>query len=245
MLLRHKNSKKVMGGGGFRHEFKYVINSFQLALLQERLPQIMQEDLHTSPDGMYEVRSLYLDDYSNSCYFDNENGTDTRVKYRIRIYNGSPERIQFESKRKEHGMTLKTSCRMSVDQVKSILEGEHLEYQDQMHPLLKKLFILQETRGFKPKVIVEYDRIPFVCRDGNVRITLDTNIRSSVDFHSFLDFSVKARPIMPVGLNLLEVKYDSFIPDYIKETIQMDGLRQSSFSKYYLCRKIGGLQYEF
>ena len=245
-MEKEKTMKKTEGGGGgYRHEFKYVIDPYQLEILLVKLPGIMQRDLHTATDGVYEVRSLYFDDYSNSCYSENESGIDLRAKYRIRIYNGSPERIRFECKRKEHGMTQKSSCPISVEQVERILKGGHLVFQDQMHPLLKKLFILQETRDFKPKVIVEYDRIPFVCWDGNVRVTLDTNIRSSVDFHSFLDFAVISRPIMPVGINLLEVKYDSFLPDYIKNTIQMDGLRQSSFSKYYLCRKIGGLQYEF
>ena len=88
-----------------------------------------------------------------------------------------------------------------------------------------------------PKVIVEYDRIPFICRDGNVRITLDMNIRASSRPDDFLNEKLTTRPIMSVGQNLLEVKYDEFLPDYINHSMQMRGLRQATFSKYYLCRR--------
>ena len=43
---------------------------------------------------------------------------------------------------------------------------------------------------------------------------------------------------MPVGMQLMEVKCDEFIPDYIYRALQLDDLIQTAFSKYYLCRKL-------
>ena len=90
-----------------------------------------------------------------------------------------------------------------------------------------------------PKIIVDYDRIPYVYRpgDANVRITFDKNIKSINDTHSFLELKVGGRGILPVGSALMEVKFDDFIPDEIYSLLQLNGLQVSTFSKYYLCRK--------
>lgn len=225
----------------YRHEFKYEIGFAQQELLKMRLSSVMMLDSHAGAEGRYEIRSLYFDDWNNRCYYENENGTDPREKFRIRIYNGSTERIQLEVKRKEAGKTLKKSCPISREQVELLINGQRLKWQEDLHPLLKKLYILQETKGMIPKVIVEYDRIPFVYRDGNVRVTMDLDLRTSTDVKTFLNPQTRCRPVMPVGRNLLEVKYDSFLPDWIYRAIQMEGLQQTTFSKYYLCRKFGGL----
>ena len=42
---------------------------------------------------------------------------------------------------------------------------------------------------------------------------------------------------MEGGQNILEIKFDKFIPDYIYKNLQLDDLQQTAFSKYYLCRK--------
>ena len=228
----------------FRHEFKYEITQNQLELLKFRLPQVMDYDAH-SAEGSYCIRSLYFDDYYNSCFYDNENGTDPREKFRIRIYNGSADVIKLECKRKERGKTLKKSCSISEETVKRLMEGEPLEWDESMHPLLKKLYLLQQTKGMKPKVIVEYDRIPFIYDTGNVRITLDLDLRTSTDIKKFLEREMNGRPIMPFGQNLLEVKYDTVLPDFIYRQTQLSALRQTAFSKYYLCRKFGGFYDNF
>ena len=104
-------------------------------------------------------------------------------------------------------------------------------------PVLQKLTVLMLTKRMRPVVIVEYDRIPYVYPNGNVRITLDTNIASSSDVGSFLDETIPKRPVMPLGQQLLEVKYDEYLPDFIYRSLQLHSLRQTAFSKYYICRK--------
>ena len=104
-------------------------------------------------------------------------------------------------------------------------------------PLLQKLTAKMLANRMRPVVIVEYDRIPYIYRLGNVRLTLDTNISSCGDVQRFLDSVLPRRPIMPLGQQLLEVKYDEFLPDFLYRSLALENLSQSAFSKYYLCRK--------
>lgn len=237
---RCKQTKSGQQETKFRHELKYQIDNLQMEILKNRLPAILLQDPHVDASGVYQIRSLYFDDYDNSCYYDVENGTDPREKFRIRIYNHSDAVIHLELKRKERGKTHKRSCSLTREQADRLIKGQNLIWQEDMDPLMKKFYIWFETRAAQPKVIVEYDRIPFVYPDGNVRITLDLSIRGSLDVRKFFDADLPCRPIMPTGSQLLEVKFDEFLPDFIYRSIQGDHLSVTSFSKYYLCRKFGG-----
>lgn len=221
----------------FRHELKYQITDVQVQMLKTRLTHLTPADSHAGKDGIYTIRSLYFDDYENRCMKENEDGTDPREKFRIRIYNHSTDRIMLECKRKERGKTHKTSCPLTVEQTRLLMEGKVLPDMGSQPPLLKKLTMLMLTRRMRPVVIVEYDRIPYVYKNGNVRITLDINIRSSSEVEAFLEKRIPNRPVMPAGQQLLEVKYDEYLPDFIYRAMQLHSLRQTAFSKYYICRK--------
>ena len=221
----------------FRHEFKYVVSGAELAMLENRINHLLPRDSHAGPDGSYTIRSLYFDDYQNSCFRENENGTDPREKFRIRIYNHSAERITLECKRKERGKTLKTACPLTLEQTRQLMQGKILPDIAGQPPLLQKLTMLMLTRRMRPVVIVEYDRTPYVYPTGNVRVTLDRNIASCSDVGRFLDERIPKRPVMPSGRQLLEVKYDEVLPDFIYHQLQLESLTQTAYSKYYLCRK--------
>ena len=221
---------------GFRHELKYLITSAQVGMLKSRLTGIAPLDSHAD-GGSYRIRSLYFDDYDDRCFRENEDGTDPREKFRIRIYNSDTSRITLECKRKERGKTLKTACPLTLEQTERLMAGIPLRDIAGQPPLLQKLTAQMLTQRMRPVVIVEYDRIPYVYREGNVRITLDTNISSCADVGRFLEADIPRRPIMPMGQQLLEVKYDAFLPDFLYRSLSLSNLSQTAFSKYYLCRK--------
>ena len=221
----------------FRHEMKYVISSAELAMLRNRVDHLIPVDSHAAADGRYTVRSLYFDDYVNRCFYENEDGTDPREKFRIRIYNHSCERIRLECKRKERGKTLKTSCPLTVEQTRLLMSGGVLPDIASQPPLLQKLTMQMLMRRLRPAVIVEYERIPYIYKNGNVRITLDMNISASKEVGRFLDDCIPLRPVMPCGQQLLEVKYDEYLPDFIYRNLQLHSLTQTAYSKYYLCRR--------
>ncbi len=221
----------------YRHEMKYMCTDMELAVLINNLNAVMQLDSHVGVDGQYNIRSLYFDDYYDTCLHENESGTDPREKFRIRIYNADSSRITLECKRKEHGKTLKKSCKITKEQCESLMKGQPLPVSKEYPSVLQKLCMLMRVRKMKPVIIVDYDRIPYVCTNGNVRVTIDKNIASSKDISNFLEKRIHKRPIMPAGKQILEVKYDEYIPDYIKNSLEIGSLRQTTFSKYYLCRK--------
>ena len=220
----------------FRNELKYICSEGELIQIHSRIQMLCDADAHVGPEGIYNIRSIYFDDLQNRYFFENENGTDPREKFRIRTYNASDSRITLECKKKERSMTHKDSCQLSKEQYQKILDGS-LSASDVNSTLLEKFYLIQEQRHLQPKVIVAYERTPFVYTFGNVRITFDRNIGSSTDISAFFDPYLPVRPILPLGKNILEVKYDELLPNFLYEAMSLGSLRQTTFSKYYLCRK--------
>ena len=232
-------------GSKYRHEYKYICDAMEMAVLCTRIRTLMSRDSHCDENGNYQIRSLYFDDFEDRCYYENESGIGERDKYRIRIYNADREIIHLEKKSKNRGMTMKKTCSIDEDICRCLMRGIRPKIQSMFSEDLRVMLQEMEQRCLRPVVIVEYIREPFVCQNGNTRITFDKNIRSSNEIDNFLEKDISARPIMEKGKGILEVKWDEFLPDYIAGQLQLDSLQWSSFSKYYLCRRYnnyGGLR---
>ncbi len=221
----------------YRHEYKYICDAMQRAVLKTRVAGIMKRDPHAGADGSYRIRSLYFDDLGDRCYYENESGIGERDKYRIRIYNNDNSRITLEKKSKNRGMTLKTSCRITEELCRQLMNGQNVFITGDMPDKQKEILLEMRQKGMRPVVIVEYVRYPFVETNGNVRVTFDEAVGSSNMIADFFKPDICIRPIMEKGQGILEVKWDEYLPDYLKNHIQPDSLRLSSFSKYYLCRR--------
>ena len=228
----------------FRHEYKYLCANGQLRILQARLESLLRPDPHAGPDGRYDIRSVYFDDPEDTCLLENEDGTDPRAKYRLRIYNGSDSRISLERKAKVRGMTHKDGAIVPRKTAEALLAGDVPVPDPADSPLLRRMLTDMRLRVLRPRVIVQYVRTPFVLPAGNVRITLDEHIASSQAVGRFFERDYPVRPVLPTGQGVLEVKWDQFLPSWIYGSLQLDGLQWTAFSKYYLCRKyntMGGI----
>lgn len=219
----------------YRHELKYFVDERDLVLLESKLNNLMKTDKHYE-NGAYEIRSAYFDDYKDTALSQNLMGVSPRFKYRIRIYNGDNSYIHLEKKIKNHDMTRKESCNLSFEECQKLLTGQY-QIQPQDGEFLKQFKAYAAMHLLKPKVIVVYERKAFICPDGNVRVTFDRNISSVTDIEQFFEKDIVKRPIMESGKHVLEVKYDEFLPKYIKEALNTGKLDRTTFSKYYLCRK--------
>lgn len=217
----------------YRHEYKYLCNKVQLKMLDSKLKSVMKLDTNAGETLTYRIRSIYFDDYQNSNLNENEIGVAPREKWRIRAYNESSENISLECKRKEYDKILKKSCKLTVEQYKAIIKGESNITFDPNNKLLNRFLIEMKTKQLKPKVIVGYERKPFICKEGNVRVTFDFNIYSSPDIERFFEKEIRKRPLMPKAMHMIEVKYDEYLPDYIARTVQMTDMIRTAFSKYY------------
>ena len=220
----------------FRHEYKYQCTHGQLAVERARLGALLRPDPHAGPDGRYAIRSVYFDDPEDGCLRENEDGTDPRAKYRLRIYNGSDARITLERKAKVRGMTHKDGVPVDRALAETLLAGRIPFPRPDHSPLLGRMLTDMGLRVLRPKVLVQYNRTPFVLPAGNLRITLDRQIASSQATDRFFEANVPLREVLPSGQGILEVKWDQFLPSWVYASLQLEGLQWSSFSKYYLCR---------
>lgn len=220
----------------FRHEYKYQISYHDFLVIRSRLNAIASRDLHVDESGIYEIRSLYFDDFQNTALYEKLDGVNMREKFRIRLYNGDTDFIRLEKKSKINGLCNKVQCKLSADEVRKIQDGDIEWMQNADRPLVVELYEKMKSTGLKPKVLVNYLREPFVYVPGNVRITFDYDIRSGMYNCDFLDMST---PLVPTTNDyIMEVKFDEFLPANIQDIIQSNRTC-GAFSKYAICRMYG------
>ena len=222
----------------FRHELKYYINKMQFEEIKKRISFMLDTDKNTKEDGSYFIRSLYFDDYKDTSYYQVVDGISKREKYRIRYYNYDLSYICLEKKFKINNMTNKTSCRITKKQVEDLINGK-LNISKDNDKLLNEFILKTKFYGYKPAVVVSYNRIPYVYRAGNVRLTLDYNISIDYNTDGFLKKQNVQIPIIEDNMMVLEVKYDEFIPNYITWLFNINTLERTSYSKYLIGRKMG------
>ena len=142
----------------YRHEYKYTADRVMLEKVRMRMKGLLQTDANAGESGKYEIRSVYFDDIDDVCYMKNLAGTNPRVKYRIRCYNGSDEYIRLEKKEKRNGMTAKTGCGLSSDEAKALIAGEvpkSIRRNLSERPaVLQELVFYMQTRLFLPKILL-------------------------------------------------------------------------------------------
>ena len=226
----------------FRHEWKHEIDLSDLTALRRRLRAAARPDPH-APGGRYQIRSLYFDTPSDRALREKLDGVNRREKFRIRTYNGNSSFIHLEKKSKLGGLGNKQSAQLSAQEVSAILRGNLTWMMDSGRPLVQELYSKMRTQQLRPKAIVDYTREPYIYPAGNVRITLDYNIRTGLRCADFLSQGIT----IPAGDApiILEVKWDAFLPSAIRDAIQLEGCRVSSFSKYAQCRIYNCIHKEF
>lgn len=220
----------------YRFEYKYYITQQEKELLQKRIGMLLNVDKNAQENNYYSIRSIYFDDYKDTSLNQVINGISEREKYRIRFYNLDDSYICLEKKQKVNNMTNKQSCRITKEQLLDILKGENLVIKKENHKLLNEFYLKILTQTYKPVCIIEYDRVPYTYVAGNVRLTLDYNMSVSCDFEDVFSDKLNKIPFVENNMALLEVKFNDFIPDYIRWSLQLNNLTRISYSKYALGR---------
>lgn len=220
----------------FRHEIKHRINYCDMLVLRQRLSAVMEADSH-SENGRYMIRSLYFDTLSDRALREKLDGVNEREKFRMRYYNGDTSFICLEKKSKLGGLCSKQSVRITEEQAR-LITGCDIESLAGAGGLLTELYSKMTSEGLKPKTIVDYTREPYVFAPGNVRVTLDHDIRTGLSYTDFLDPLAVTVPVPEEGI-ILEVKWDEFLPDIIRDAVSLPDRNASAFSKYAVCRSYG------
>ena len=221
----------------YRHEWKHVLNYADMLALRQRLCAVMESDPH-AVGGMYHIRSLYFDNLDDKALREKLDGVNLREKFRIRYYNGDPSVIHLEKKTKRAGLGTKYSAELTKDEAQKIVDGELDWMMSSGRPLVQELYCKMRYQGLRPKTIVDYVREPYVFRPGHVRVTFDRDIRTALSCRDFLNPDCVTIPAGDPGI-ILEVKWDEFLPDIIRDAVWMPGRRETAFSKYAQCRIYG------
>ncbi len=217
-----------------RHEIKHPISLSDYYELRTRLRAVLKQDAHVGADGQYFIRSLYFDDYDDKALREKMDGVRDRDKYRIRFYNHDTSVIHLEKKSKRVDTCFKQSAPLTKEECERLIRGDTEWMREHPEPLVRELFRAMKE-GLRPRTIVDYVRDPFTYPAGNVRVTLDHHIRSGMRCTDFLNPGAVTVPVSPDTI-ILEVKWDNYLPDIVRDIVQVKDTKATAFSKYAACR---------
>ena len=224
----------------YRHELKYQISMADYLSIRQRLRLVMKPDIHAKENGKYTVRSIYFDNLEDKALREKRNGVQKREKFRIRYYNDDVSFLVLEKKMKWNNLCLKIDARLTEEECRALLGGDKSWMMAHPSGLVRELYCKMGSQQLRPKVLVSYIREAYLYAAGNVRVTFDSHIRSTLFHRPFLEEGV---PDIDVSDNpgdmVLEVKFDAFLPDVVQILLQTGNIRQQSYSKYGACRKFG------
>lgn len=243
----------------YRHEWKHEINWSDLFAIRQHLRAVAKPDAHAI-DGKYRIRSLYFDTPGDRALREKIDGVNLREKFRIRYYNDDTSIIHLEKKSKRSGLGTKYAAELSGEEAQAIVDGDLSWMEEELkkprdptapaegavfqmrgdyrRDLVAELYCKMIYQGLGPKTIVDYIREPYTYAPGNVRVTFDYDIRTGLSCIDFLDPDCPTVPAGDAGI-ILEVKWDAYLPDIIRDCVQMRGRRVTAFSKYAQCRIYG------
>ena len=205
-----------------------------MLILRSRLSAVMHRDRHTT-DGTYQIRSLYFDNIYDKALREKLDGAYMREKYRLRMYNHDSSMIRLERKFKRGSLGNKDTAILTRDEADAIINGDTEWLAKSKNDVLLGFYTRLKNEGLFPKVIVDYTREPFIFAPGNVRVTLDYDIRTGIGCTDFFNPDSMSVPIHDDAC-ILEVKWDNFLPDIVKDAVQLDCRKGGAFSKYAACR---------
>ncbi len=218
----------------YRNEWKYYVSLHEAELLKKRLEPYMEPDPYAE-GGSYTIRSLYFDDMWNSSYEEKLMGVDGRQTWRIRVYNYSDGVIKLERKKKQGSYIHKDSADLTREEYEKIISGDIAFLLLRESELCREFYYEYTTRLLRPKITVDYERVPLIFPHGDVRITFDSDVRAVIGGSGLFDKALPALSVLEPDVLVLEVKFTEFLPGVIKELLPPDGGEFCAVSKYTLC----------
>jgi len=222
-----------------RRELKYYINQIDYLTLKSKMSGIFLKDKNSTIDGCYCVRSLYFDNKSNDSYYEKMSGIENRNKYRIRIYNLSPEIVKLEIKAKKNTLIFKNSVNIEPQYVNKLIAGDYsflLNYNNNTTNIVYTEF----TKDYyRPVIIIDYKRDAYYININNIRITFDSSLKKDeTNLKSFFEGNKEMQRVLNNNKIIMEIKYNNNIPAWIKNLLQIPRFERCAISKYTLSRYI-------
>ena len=226
-----------------RHELKYHITPAELTVLRGVLAPVMQLDPNGNENNEYHIRSLYFDTINDDALEEKIAGVGNRKKYRIRIYNFSDRVIKLECKSKYGDLISKQSVSIPRELAEQLIAGDPDGLQRMRHPLFHDVYREMRTRLLRPAVIVDYVREAYIHQAEEVRITFDKQVRTGLYSVDMFNPQIPTYPVFDDPVEILEVKFDEFLPSYLQSILSGVTAQRSAISKYTWCRRYENKEY--
>ncbi|MFI3213927.1 MAG: polyphosphate polymerase domain-containing protein [Eubacteriales bacterium] len=220
-----------------RSENKYYLRYDLVSELKKELQKILELDEYSSK-GSYIVRSLYFDTINNNDFNEKMAGVQNRKKIRLRVYSPNSKNAKFEIKAKQGAFQKKSSLIVSREVAEQIMQGNYgilLNHSENLIAL--KLYSMLTLGCYRPVVLIEYDRIAYTYPENDIRITIDTKVRSS---EIELDLFNTEVPFIGTIQEqaIVEVKFNGKLLESLAKIFSKYPMVQTSISKYGTGRPI-------
>ncbi len=233
-----------------RSEYKYLVPNEALPALRARIAPFVSLDRHGRgfEERGYTVRSLYLDTVSLRYYHEKMAGINVRRKLRVRAYNHhkAGDWVFLEIKRKVGRKVTKNRAPVSYEDLGPLFATGDVDryiqpdshYPD-AHDDARRFFYHVYRYNLRPTHLTVYEREAFLGRfDGTLRVTFDRNLRGgSYPKLGEIYHEAGLRHVFP-GHFILEVKYNTRFPAWLRSVLGPYGLRHRALSKYCLCAAV-------
>lgn len=227
---------------GMRDELKYVLPIEELPRLRHAIEPFVRLDEYGKPyrETGYTVRSIYLDSSSMRFYHEKIGHLQHRQKVRVRGYNDATSTVYLEVKRKSNAAVWKDRAAICYGDLHELFRTGLYEdiagTTSELAAVARRVCYHLYKDDLRPTSLVVYEREAFQGRfDDTFRITLDKNIRSAMypDLDALFsdDGLVEALP----GRVIMEVKFSTRLPAWMRQILAEFGLMQRAASKYCLC----------
>jgi hypothetical protein len=163
-------------------------------------------------------------------------GVKNRKKIRLRGYEENPDSLVFfEVKRKFEEPGMKNRFSINYYKALELIEKRTIQTDNED---LNKFFFQVMSYNLRPIINVIYDREPYteiLNTDNKLRITFDKNLRS-IAYPRIEELFVNQNLIHSMrDYFILEVKFDKYLPSWVRNLAESISLTRSSASKYVIC----------
>lgn len=218
-----------------RREMKYPIGEQDYYKVDKLFREVLTPDKYSKEFG-YRVRSLYFDGLNNEDYHSKMDGEEVRKKIRLRIYHTNTEWVNLEIKRKLNINQIKETTLIKREDALALIDKNYsvlLKYEDNT---AKSAYNIMTTGNYRPVVMIDYNRKAYIHTENNIRVTLDSDIRSNEFEFDIFNENVLMVPIVDYYNALLEVKFDGELFCWISQALTSLDTTNQSMSKYCSAR---------
>ena len=220
----------------YREEKKFLIHIEDFLKTSHYLDGLMMQDEHNGTFG-YRIRSLYFDSAYDQDYFEKLDGVELRRKIRLRIYDPASDFAMLEMKQKEGPYQLKRSLRITRRDAERLIRGDYTPLLGYEEDFAAECYALMQMKLYRPKTIVEYNRKAFIAKENKIRVTFDNNIVATETSFDLFSPNLNMYPVLDKFAVVLEVKFNGFLLNYIKDMLDTVNKSELSVSKYMLARQ--------